>query len=557
MIIQFSALICYAGSNQFSGGSFDGYDDSIFFNSGSSSNNIKYNQRYGGGAFDGYSDAVLIQSSGGGSGGASSKHQFSGGSFDGYDKSVFRQSNSSKINLNACFTGGSFDGYDNSIFTQSRSDNKNMNCCYQGGSFDGYDYNYFDYPTPYIKITNSPALLFYSQTTAQISGTNLNISGQLAWINNIFPDVTNWFDQGFDVEVTGIVEGSNTIEIIGANYLSNYVSDSVVVYRETFADVHPFIKITNAPSEVAYNISSAEISGTNLNIAGEMWWTNTLTGGSGTIQISNFIFQVLLDHGDNFITVSGTNIYGQSTNDVVCIRRKTSIDVHPFIKITNENVTVNYNIASYTIGGTNNANVVGGITWTNSLTGESGDVPIINLGFQISNIALDHGDNLMTVTGTNIYGQSTNSVVSIHRKTLIESEPRIATNALICPEFQSILHASVPTNIIWEVGKITDDMDATNLTITKIELYYADTTNFILEVTNNIANVLGEIEWIVSAGSWNGKTNCVLKFEVVNSLSLTNSRIFFDNVFVIVPEPACLLFIIYCLLFISRKKYKL
>ena len=90
---------------------------------------------------------------------------------------------------------------------------------------------------------------------------------------------------------------------------------------------------------------------------------------------------------------------------------------------------------------------------------------------------------------------------------------------------------------IWDVEKITDSIDGTNLTITKIDLHYADTTNFILEVTNNIANTLGKIEWYVSSGSWDGKTNYVLKFEVVNSLSLTNSRIFWDNKFVVVPEP--------------------
>ena len=81
-------------------------------------------------------------------------------------------------------------------------------------------------------------------------------------------------------------------------------------------------------------------------------------------------------------------------------------------------------------------------------------------------------------------------------------------------------------------------------TITKIDLHYADTTNFILEVTNNIANTLGEIEWYVPPGTWSGETNYVLKFEVVNSSSLTNSGIFWDNKFTIVPEPCYLLFII-------------
>jgi len=133
----------------------------------------------------------------------------------------------------------------------------------------------------------------------------------------------------------------------------------------------------------------------------------------------------------------------------------------PFIDITNENTTVNYSVDTYTIAGTNNENVVGG-TWTNLLTGETGN-------FQFS-INLDHGDNIVKVSGTNVFGQSTNDVVCIHRKTWSESAPQIATNALVFPKANSIIFASTTTNIIWDVEGITDDIDGTNLTITKIDL---------------------------------------------------------------------------------------
>ena len=118
--------------------------------------------------------------------------------------------------------------------------------------------------------------------------------------------------------------------------------------------------------------------------------------------------------------------------------------------------------------------------------------------------------------------------------------PQIATNALIFPSENSIIFVSMFTNIIWHVDKITDNIDGTNLTITSITLHYADTTNYILEVTNNIDNVLGEIEMNIPDGNWDGETNYVLKFEVVDSSSLTNSRIFWDNKFIIVPEGGIL-----------------
>ena len=303
--LQTLTLICYGNSNRFCGGSYDGYAAASFTQS-ESGNFVTSNKCFSGGSFDGYAVSSIIQSE--------------GGSF---------------VSSNKCFSGGSFDGYAVSSIIQSEGGNfVASNKCFSGGSYDGYDSDYFDYPIPFLEITNAPVFRLFSQTTAQISGTNnSNVSGQLGWLNDRFPGITNWFARGFSVEVNSLAEGSNIITIIGANYLSNYVSDSVIIYRETFDDVHPFIKITNAPAEVAYNISAAEISGTNLNIAGEMWWTNSLSGGVGTVPISNFQFQVSIDHGDNFITIFGTNIYGHSTNDVVCIHRKTWDEVHPFIKM--------------------------------------------------------------------------------------------------------------------------------------------------------------------------------------------------------------------------------
>ena len=133
----------------------------------------------------------------------------------------------------------------------------------------------------------------------------------------------------------------------------------------------------------------------------------------------------------------------------------------------------------------------------------------------------------------------------------------IATNALIFPEENSIIFADKLTNIIWDVEKITDDIDGTNLIITKISVHLAETTNEVAIVTNNINNLLGKIPWLVPADLIGGDTNYVLKFEVVNSLSLTNSRIFSDNVFVIVPEIGMVFSIFYsvCGIFICCRKF--
>ena len=140
----------------------------------------------------------------------------------------------------------------------------------------------------------------------------------------------------------------------------------------------------------------------------------------------------------------------------------------------------------------------------------------------------------------NAAGTSPDSNI-IQTRTLQKPEPEIATNALIFPSVDSLVFASSPTNIIWDVEKITDDIDGTNLTITSISLHYADTESWIADVTNNINNILGEIEWYVPDGNWDNETNYILRFEVVNSFHITNSRFLSDNIFALVPEGGIIL----------------
>lgn len=120
------------------------------------------------------------------------------------------------------------------------------------------------------------------------------------------------------------------------------------------------------------------------------------------------------------------------------------------------------------------------------------------------------------------------------------SGPRIAADALIFPTQNAAIIKNFSTNISWQVSKITDDLDGTNVLISKILVYQVDSTNEIAIVTNNIPNIVGKIPWISKLGFG---TNYVVKFEVVDSLSITNSRIFWDNPFTVVPEPAGLLWL--------------
>ena len=118
---------------------------------------------------------------------------------------------------------------------------------------------------------------------------------------------------------------------------------------------------------------------------------------------------------------------------------------------------------------------------------------------------------------------------------VLSAPPQIADDTLLQPIAGSEFLESSFTNIVWRVSGITDDFDGTNVTITEITVVSADTTNKVATIVNNIQNNLGQTDWNVPA--YLPDVNYYLRFEVVDSCSFTNSRIFFDNPFSIVPEP--------------------
>ena len=137
---------------------------------------------------------------------------------------------------------------------------------------------------------------------------------------------------------------------------------------------------------------------------------------------------------------------------------------------------------------------------------------------------------------------------------VLSAPPQIAADALLQPVAGSEFLESSHTNIIWRVSGIIDEFDGTNVTITEITVLSADTTNKVATIAHNIQNVLGQTDWYVPASLPDG--NYYLRFEVVNSCSLTNSRIFFDNPFTIVPEPGLFISMLTGLMFFYICRFK-
>ena len=199
---------------------------------------------------------------------------------------------------------------------------------------------------------------------------------------------------------------------------SDYGNDWVLVLDLVAgpAPIDPIVNITNQDATVTYDITEYTIGGTNNeNVVGTMIWSNQLTvaGGSFPATPSWTISNIVLDVGANIIKVIGENSVGDKGNDSITITRGTPGTGTPVLDITNDDVTVEYNTISYTIGFTINTNVVGMAHWINPLSGKNGYVDA-DAG-KIENIDLAVGSNVVSVSGTNLFGQKSTDIITITR----------------------------------------------------------------------------------------------------------------------------------------------
>ena len=86
----------------------------------------------------------------------------------------------------------------------------------------------------------------------------------------------------------------------------------------------------------------------------------------------------------------------------------------PFVNITNSNIQVDNSVSQYTIGGTNNIKVVGKMNWMNEANGSNGTFSA-SASWSVPNIPLDLGANIISVSGTNTYGDTSSDSVTITR----------------------------------------------------------------------------------------------------------------------------------------------
>jgi len=266
---------------------------------------------------------------------------------------------------------------------------------------------------PLIEVTNLDAEVAFSVSTWTLGGTaNEFVSGTMRWTNVLtggsgpFAAQAAWSVPGIALAV-----GTNLLVASGSNSVGGLASDSVRVVRVSA----PVLDVTNVAATVRYSTTAYALGGTGAGLSGHIRWTNALSGTGGSIPAASpfSLATILLGIGANTITVSGSNQYGDIASDAVVITRGGLGTDLPYVHITNTDASVANEVAVTGLGGTNNAHVVGQLSWTNSLGG-GGSLPAA-LQWQVPGIALSVGTNVIRVWGTNTWGEASTGTVRVVR----------------------------------------------------------------------------------------------------------------------------------------------
>ncbi|MCX7002914.1 MAG: RCC1 domain-containing protein, partial [bacterium] len=260
---------------------------------------------------------------------------------------------------------------------------------------------------PLVDITNTPVTLSYDVTSYAVAGTNNpNCVGGM-WVSNATAGgaASSFSHSGlaFTTPAVELQVGANAIGVYGTNILGVVAGDSVTITRNIPGTGGPFIDATSTPVFVIYDMARYDVAGTNnANVIGGMSWTNTTTGGAGTLAAAASwrIPVIAMAVGANEIVVRGTNLLGATASDSVTITRGDPPTATPYVNVTNADRTVIYDVASTSIGGSNNIGVVA-LWWSNSLTSAGGTLVPGSPWWATNGIALAVGTNVISVYGTN------------------------------------------------------------------------------------------------------------------------------------------------------------
>ncbi len=280
---------------------------------------------------------------------------------------------------------------------------------------------------PAIAITSEPpARVAYDVTSALLSGTNnAFVTPPLVWRNTPNGQTGSVGTATFapigglwSVAVTDLQRGQNVIDVIATNSWDEVAYASVTIDRD-WSPGAPVIAITNdTPSNVAYDVASVILCGTNNDrVTAPMWWVNATNSASGTFASTGgeWSITVPVANGLNTIYVYATNEWDELSYDVVSLQRAWSPGL-PFLAITNDTPTNSISQSTFVLSGTNNDWVVGRMWWLNLRTGLGAEfTPGPGGQWAAAASGLAYGENPLYVFGTNRWNELAWDVVTVTR----------------------------------------------------------------------------------------------------------------------------------------------
>lgn len=178
----------------------------------------------------------------------------------------------------------------------------------------------------------------------------------------------------------------------------------------------PYIDITAGNQAVAGNVTTFAVPGSNSSErVGDLVWENLSTGQSGSTNIANETWEVVvpLAMGENLIYIRGTNSTGRGDLDQIVITRETPGEGTPSVSIGNGNAQLFVPASTYGLNGTANANVMGGMWWSNTTSGVGGSFAAA-ASWNATVTGLITGPNDIVVYGTNLLNAQASATTKLH-----------------------------------------------------------------------------------------------------------------------------------------------
>ena len=347
----------------------------------------------------------------------------------------------------------------------------------------------YDKTTPDVEI-NYPALT--NESTITVRGTATDNDGLAkVTVNGIEVSVAE--NGTFKQDISGLVEGNNTIAVIATDVAGNITAfEKVVVYDKT----NPTLSADTRMEITSINKTTIKGTVTDTNGIEQV----TVNGTIVTIgEDGSFSTTVTLNEGSNTVTIVVTDKAGNSTTatkTVVYDTTNPTLDVNDIPTLTNSN--------KITVSGT-----VTDVNGIKSVTVNSSSVEVNNDGTFSLEVTLATGTNVITVKATDKAG----NVTTVTKSVIYDNgNPDLKINA-----FDTLTNAGTLTI----AGTVNDASGIKSLTINGEEVSVKEDCGFnhtvtLTEGTNTITVVATD-----SAGNKTTVTKTVLYDKTAPTLTVT------------------------------------